>query len=360
MRVQGTPMKSTITLLLAALALGGCSSIGRELNQAMPAFMRYEPGQEEMEIFMQVRKGREWTPEDLADQERIATEARSAYAEGRYGDTVVLVEEYLERYPTSSFDEEIRFLLAESHYASDDLSDAFKACRDFSALYPVSPRSAQIMDMEYAIGKEYIEGRQNSFFGLLSNTKRGEEILNHLVETYPSGQRAADAQWLICQYYFGSEDWPKAEGAFQLLAENYPRSEWYPAAMFYTAYSAYRQTKGLEYDPATMYRARAAFGDYLSQVDNPQWAAEAKAIVAALEDLEAGHLLYVGKWYLGQGKPYSARYYLNAVIAKYPESGAAVEAEQSLPELADLRLTAPETEDESAPAPEAESGGAGT
>ena len=318
-------------LVLAAGLLGGCRGLSREIQQSLPEFMRADPGTEEMEIFAKVRKVRDYTPEDEANQLRTLQTAREEYLGGQHDEAVTRIEEYLEQYPASRHDEDARFLMALALYHGGEPLAAYLTLKDFSALYPVSDRSRQAMEIEYSVGKDYLAGKHSTFFGLFSQESRGEDILNHVVETYPSGRRAPDAQWLLARYQMNEGAWPEAHAAFQFLAEQYKTSEWFAPSLFYAAYAKYRQIKGSVYDPVTMADARRGFETYLRDVPNGAWVAEAREIATEIEEIEAQHLLGVGNWYLDQGKPYTARYYFMNVMARFPSSTAAEEARATLP-----------------------------
>ena len=58
------PVLCALAVLLAFAAVG-CKNISRRFNQALPEFLRAEPGAVEMKIFAEVRQARDWTPEEL-------------------------------------------------------------------------------------------------------------------------------------------------------------------------------------------------------------------------------------------------------------------------------------------------------
>ncbi len=341
----------TLLIISAILLVGGCRSLNRELNQALPGFLRADPGKEEMEIFAKVRQSREWSEEDLARQKEIFDAAKAALDEGRAEEAGDLFEDYLEQYPSSVYDEAARYSLGESHYLDDDYDAAHEAFRDFAAVYPVSGLGSKVVELQYKMGIEFIEGRRSTFFGIFSQRTSGERILNHVVETFPRSRRAADSQWALGRFAMDEEeDWPKAESAFRFLAEQYKTSEWYEPALFDAAYSTYRQVKGDVYDPLTMKRAEEAFQRYLREAPKGANRTEAEAVLLEVEGLRARQLLNVAEWYLKEGKEYSARFYLAKVRDVYPRSEAAETARQLMAEIGPLG-TAPRP-DEVVPPPE--------
>ncbi len=320
-------------LVLAAAALAGCRGLSREFNQSLPEFIRADPGAEEMEIFAKIRQTRDWTEEDLNRQKELFDAALGAYEEGRYDEAADLIEEFLEQYPGSVYDERARFVMGDAHFRDDEWGHAFTVSKDFAALYPVSIYGPQVMETEYAMGKDYIEGRRATFFGIFTQRGTGEKIMNHIVEAFPSGARAPDAQWALGRYYMEDDDWVKARTAFQYLADHYRTSEWYAPSLYYAAYCAYRRVKGTVYDPRVVAESKIAFETYLREAPDGPWRADAEAIASELEETQAAHLYEVGDWYVGQGKEYTARYYFLKVVTLHPRTGAAVPAQKGLDRL---------------------------
>ena len=94
-----------VPALVVCLVLPGCAGFGRKFNQALPEFMRAEPGAKEMEIISEVRRAREWSPAELEAQEALFRKAEGSLKDKEYSEAISLLEEYLETYPTSRFDE---------------------------------------------------------------------------------------------------------------------------------------------------------------------------------------------------------------------------------------------------------------
>jgi outer membrane protein assembly factor BamD (BamD/ComL family) len=337
-----------LAVLLVSAVLGACTGLSRDVNQALPEFLRSEPGEEEMVIFQKVRSARDYSPEDLAAQNAQVDAIAALKNEGNWSEAIDRIEDFLEQYPVSRHDAKVRFWLGQCHYEDDSWGRAFPAWRELSVLHPVSDYNASLIETLYYMGKEYLAGNRSSFFGIFSRRSEGERVLNHLIETFPSSARAADAQWLLARYNLEEEQWAKAAASFQFLVDQYSNSEWYEPGLYCLAYSQYRQVKGAAYDPAMMKRAKEAFDLYLSKATSGLWREEASLIRGELEELQAAHVLTIAEWYLDQGKPYSARYYLVNVTTRFPLSVAAARAREIMPSVAAV------TEGEEIPAAEAE------
>ncbi len=323
-------MKRLVLLALVPV-LTGCSGLSREINQALPEFLRSEPGEEEMKIFRDVSRARGWTEDDLVEQDRAVEDVRQFRKNRNWDDAVDRIEEYLEAFPVSRHDENMRFWLGDSRYQDDQWQQAYAAWREFSLLYPLSDYSLGLTETLYSMGQAFLSGERSGFLGIFSRKGVGVKILNHIVEAYPAMPRAPDAQWSLAQYHVKEEEWAEGEAAFHFIVDQYEPSEWYQPALYYVAYCRYRQVKGPAQDPQMMLRAQESFERYLTLVPDGEWREDAGRIAAQLEELRAEHLLGIGEWYLGQGKPYTARFYLTSVVTRFPQSESAKRARELLP-----------------------------
>ena len=245
-----------VLLVLLVASAAGCRGLSRDINQSLPEFMRAQPGEEEMEILTRVRRSRTWTEEDLKLQDSRMDQVRERLSEDRLDDAIDLLETYLEDFPNSKADEEARFLLAKAQKDDDAYAKSFDTLKDFTLLYPVSDHGEDVMNMLFEMGRSYLAGERSTLFGIFSNTGKGRDIMTHLVESYPSGVRAADAEWALGEYAYENDEWERAAASYGFLVEQYPTSEWVPMARLKKARSLHQQVKGAAYDPVTMKEAR--------------------------------------------------------------------------------------------------------
>jgi outer membrane protein assembly factor BamD (BamD/ComL family) len=337
----GHPMKfrsSHVAVLAAVFLLSGCTGLGRRVNQALPEFMRGEPGKEERERIQTLQTRLEAPPGASAARTQAFESAKRAYDNCRFDDAASLFEDFIDDYPSSEYDEEARYLWGESHYRDNDYSNAFSAYKAYAEAYPVSNRAPEIEERVYTMGCCYLSGKRKTFFGMFSNKGVGEEMFIWLVQTYPNAARADDAQWNLSRYYVCDQEWPKATAAFDFLVKQYPTSEWLPAAKYYTGYTRYRQVKGTRYDQTIVRESRKRFAAYVEEYPDGQWRAEAERLICILDNIAAEKLLNIAQWYITQGKRWSARYYLVRLETLYPSSNAACRGRAI---LAGLPITPP-------------------
>ena len=258
------------------------------------------------------------------------------------------------RGPGSRYDERAHYLLGKSWYEADEFGDAYKAFRNFTRNYLVSDYFPEVMEMEYHMGKEYLAGHRATFLGIFKHRGKGIEILEGIVERFPTGARAADSQWAVASYHLDDEEWPSAAAGFSFIVDHYKESEWYAPSLFYHGYAQYRQVKGVVYDPEIMRLTEMAFERYVREIPDGPWVDEARQIRDEMIETQAGHIYEIGRWYYSTGHPYAARYYLVKVSTIHPTSEAAAKARKLLAEI--VPEAAPALGPEAVAEPAAESG----
>ncbi len=344
--------KAPVLLLLLLPFFASCRSLSREVNSALPDFLRASPGGEEMKLFKELHEGRAWSADDLERQDRLRSDIVQVYQSGDWEECGELVRGYIDDFAISRHDQELRFLLADSLYRDDEWDLSFDAFKEYLALYPVSSWSEPSMQIIYRMGLECIEGRRSAFLGIFGRRAKGVEMLRNLVETFPGGGRAADAQWALARYSMHEGDHVAAVEEFGVLVERWPESEWNAAALYYAAWCRYRLIKGEAYDGATMEQARDSFERYLREARHQGWADEARAALGEIVELEAQHQLTVAEWYLGMEKPWAARYWLTKLTVLHGSTAAGQRAKvllDMLPGAAVVPATAPATAAKDAP-----------
>ncbi|MSR74308.1 MAG: outer membrane protein assembly factor BamD [Planctomycetes bacterium] len=325
--------KAPVLLLLILPLCTSCRSLSRDLNKALPEFMRASPGGEEMKLFKELHEGRDWSADDLERQDRLHAEVVRVYTAADWEECAEQVRDYLDDYGLSRYDQELRFLLADSLYRDDEWDNAYDSFKEYLALYPVSSWSEPSMQILYRMGLGCIEGQRSAFLGIFGRRAKGVEILRMLVETFPGGSRAADAQWALARYSMSEGEYEAAALEYRVLTERWPESEWNSAALYYTAWCGYRQMKGAAYDAATMKHARESFERYLLTARQQGWAGEARAALTDISEMEAQHLLVVAEWYLDMDKPWAARFWLMKLSVLHASTAAGQKAKALLATL---------------------------
>ncbi len=321
-------------LLMASMILAGCGSFGRKFNQALPDFLRSDPGADELERYQARIRVLNRSKEEAARAKEAFKEAKSLYDKGDYENAAVAFELFLEDYPDTVDDRLCRHLLILCYLELEEDADARRGIQAFVRLYPISELNDEIEESAWRLANEYLEGKHSWFiFNLESD---GVTMLRLIVTSFPNGHHADEAQWKLGNYLFDEDNFIEAEAAYATIVERYPRSPWAPRALLNQGLCHVALCKGAAYDQENMYAGIRIFERYLESYPEADRREEAKEHIAWFKNTLAEKQLLVANWYIDQGYPTSARFYLRKCMRLWPDSPAASASKELLATLPDI------------------------
>ena len=319
-------------LLLALSFLSGCRSLGREVNQALPEFLRSDPGAEEIERFEQRRRVANRTPEELSRAQTDFEEAKAYFATEEWEQAKTALELFLESYPDTPNDKEARLLLVKADLKADEYSDARKQWTDYVKFYPVSEFGEEVERIGFEMAMSYVRGEQDFLF--FSESFEGIKILKEIGANFPGGVFADDSYWEAGQYFFEEDnDWIEAATSYRMIVDKYPDSPWAARAHYNLALSLLNRVKGAEYDQKLIGETIKEFEAYLTKHPEGDRRDEAATHIKELTSMLAEKHVLIADWYIGQDMPRAARFYLLRAMKLYPGTPEAAEAERLLATL---------------------------
>ncbi|MCB9833384.1 MAG: outer membrane protein assembly factor BamD [Planctomycetes bacterium] len=324
----------SLFLLAAALTVTGCSSFGRKFNQALPDFLRSDPGAEELERY-QKRVRVLNRSEAEREQAKLAFDEAQAYHDaGEFKQAATALDAYLEAYPDTVDDKRARYLLIDSYMQLEEGSDARDAIKDFVAYYPISDFNDRIEEVTWTLAHEFLDGKHDFLF--FSKEGDGIAMLRLVTTSFPNGIHADEAQWQLANFYFDERNYVEAMSAYAAIVERYPRSAWASRALYNQALCHRALAKGRVYDEVNMRKGVELFRQYLDRYPEGDRRAEAQEGIDFLTGLQAWKQVEVARWYLGQDQPLAARFFLLRCTKRWAGTEAAAEAEVMLADLPDV------------------------
>lgn len=320
-----------LVLVAATLCATGCGGLGRKFNQALPEFMRRDPGAEEVDRYQQRVAVLNRSEADRAAARKAYDAALELYQREEWEDAAKAFETYLEDYPDTEVDEEARLLRARAHLKDDEAYDAALVLRAFMARYPFSPHNDEVEELTFELASAYLRGDHGNF--LFSNEGEGMQLFRDLVLNFPKGRYADTAHWRMGNWSFDEGEFVEAEASYHAIVEHHPESPWASRAQFNRGIARLRMVKGVDYDEKLMTDTIADFRDYLARYPDGDRRAEAEAYVAQLREMLGEKQVAIGDWYEDQGFPRAARFYYLRATKHYPETAAVATAKLRLDEL---------------------------
>lgn len=152
-----------------------------------------------------------------------------------------------------------------------------------------------------------------------------QDHLKRFLDLHPGHAVADSAQYLMGCAKFGARLYPEAAVEFQIVGQEYPRSDLRVDAAFQECLSYARQMRSPRLDPTPAMRARTCFDEFLLRATTAADTARTRAELRKIADFLAEKDYQIGKMYVGMKLPSSARVYLEDVLQTYPETTRAAD-----------------------------------
>jgi outer membrane protein assembly factor BamD (BamD/ComL family) len=137
----------------------------------------------------------------------------------------------------------------------------------------------------------------------------------------------------LADYYFRVRDLRMAAEAYDLFLENYPRSKDVNKARLRLIYSYLADYRGPRYDSSGLQEARLRLEDLRANEPGLAQRIGAESLLVRIYESDASKLLATAQYYLSVSDPISAEYTLRALVKRYPNSIASLEALRDIPDI---------------------------
>lgn len=316
---------------LAAWTVGLLASPG----QAQPRRARTLTFDEGRKVFVEVPPPPAGTAEGdlhalrlLLDEEqyRAAFRATSAFTK-QYGEAHAL-------YPN------ILIAQAEAQIGRRDYYKAYETLQEFLNRFGGFELVDEALRLQFVIAETYLNGTKRKVWGMriFSGEDVALRILDDIAAGHPDSAFAPLALKTKADYLFRTGDFSLAELDYARLLRNYPNSRYHQLALQRTAEAALSSFGGIAYDDSALVEAEERYHDYRLRYPGAAQAGDVDVILTGIAEQRAAKELATGQYYERTEHLGSAIFYYRSVLAQWPDTLAAREAQSRL-EL--LRATEP-------------------
>ena len=246
--------------------------------------------------------------------------AVSFYDAKKYKEAIGEFKKLIKHYPRAREAAEAQFYIGICFEEQGDIFRAFKEYQTVIDKYPFSDLSAEIVQRQYDIGAELLNGTYSqsrilsSFKGTNYNVV---EVFRTVIKNAPYGELAPIAQYKIGLYLMEEKLFDEARDEFEKVINDYPESRWVKAAQYQIAVTDSRRSSKAGYDQRVTKAATQEFNDFLKVNPDAELSEQAKGQVFELRDKEAQNNFDIARFYEKQKNYASARIYYQSVADEF-------------------------------------------
>ncbi len=284
--------------------------------------------------------------QQLAQQ--VFAEGETLFRGQKYSQSAKKFKEAAKRWPESQLEQDAFFYRAESEYFDKQYSDAIDTYSALLKKYPNTPHLDEVVQRQFDIARYWEKHHQYKPHwattpNLLDETRPLFDTLGRAIKTYddirlndPTGPLADDAIMATANSYFLRGRYNDADYQYELLRNEYPRSEHQFEAHILGLQCKLRKYQGPDYDDTSLREAKKLVKQLKVQFSgelNAEERARLSDIQAQLNQQLAERDYKMAKFYDDTEHFGSAKFYYGQLIRDYPGTPLAIQARERFVEL---------------------------
>lgn len=244
-------------------------------------------------------------------------------------------DKLIKTFPQSKWAAEAQFHIGVCYEKMNDIGKASAAFRDMIDRYPYSERLNDAVEHQFELAEAMLDGKKTKFLGMaiLPAQDTAAELYQHIVSSAPYGPYGAVAQYRLGDAHTALGSYEEADRAYQAVIDEYPNSEYAPKAKYKIAETSYKAATKQEYQSEKTDEAIQKYEGFKKAFPKSGLQYEADEAIQALREKKARQIFTTANFYDRRGKIKSARMYYDDVVQSFPETAAAKEATERLPQI---------------------------
>jgi len=264
--------------------------------------------------------GREWVKVSNVPKELVA--AQKLLDAGRPKKAYQQVKSWIKKNEDSEVMDRALFLKAEAQFDRKLYYQSFEVYEEMLDGWGASSLFEAALRQQMEIARRFLAGEKRKVWGFIPASARTEglEILDRVVERWPGSELAAQALMMQADYYYGRGRFVEAQATYQIVVENYTKSEYYEKALLRNAESTHAQYRGPLYDSGCLTDARLRYEQYRARY--PQRAADIgiQQRIVRIRWEEAEKHYEIADFYRRTHQGEASRYYADYIQANWSET----------------------------------------
>ncbi len=256
------------------------------------------------------------TPQQQLEYGRAFLESK------KYSEAISEFKKLIKHYPRAKEAPEAQYYIGKVY---EDLNKPFEAYKAYQVVidkYPFSERAAEIVELQYQIGNQLLEGRnkRGKWIEVFVGDQRVIDVFRTVIKNAPYGKYAAISQYKIGLYLKAKGLYDEARDEFEKTLNDYPNSEWAKAAQFQIAMADTSRSSNPQHEQKTTRMAIDGFKEFVKSHPESELTSQAKDQIGRLRNKEAENNFVIGQFYEKQKNFKGARVYYNTIVNKYADT----------------------------------------
>jgi outer membrane protein assembly factor BamD (BamD/ComL family) len=297
-------------------------------------------------VYDSVRQKTPWRKDEEMGRAALR-EADDLFRQGKYTEAIKSYKTAAFRWPDSIIEEDALFLLGECYFFTDDYPEASDTFLELLKKYSNTRHLDKVMHRQFAIGRYWqeLENADPEWFlipNVTDDTRPMFFTSSNALAAYesvrlndPTGPLADDSVMATANAYFVEEKFQDADYYYQILRNEYPRSEHLKEAYVLGLRSKMRTYQGPVYDGVPLADSEDLVNQMLVQFptelgEERQRLLEDKRNILeqrAERDWQMASYYHKNKYYG------AVRFYCQKIIKEYPETSFAQQAAARIEEI---------------------------
>ena len=247
-------------------------------------------------------------------------------------------------FPDSPFASEAAFLMGKSYFHLEQ----FELANDYFGIYLHQAGGVKhfedAIQYKFQIAEGYRLGKKRRLFGshkmprILPSKEEAVEIYEEVITTLPHHEIAVKSLLGKAQLLAEFEDFKLSREALQTLIRRFPKHDLAAEAYLEMGRTYLTECQVSSMDADLLDLAEVNLRKFRQAFPREKRIQEAEALLIEMQELFAKNLLDIGKFFDKTHKPVAAKIYYSKVVAKFPNSEAALVAREKLVPASSLIL----------------------
>ncbi|MEI7998238.1 MAG: outer membrane protein assembly factor BamD [Candidatus Omnitrophota bacterium] len=246
-----------------------------------------------------------------------------AFLDGKkYPEAISEFKKLIKHYPRSKEAPEAQYYIGKIQEELNKPFEAYKAYQVVIDKYPFSERAGEIVEIEYEIANQLLEGKNThgKWLEAFVGDDRVIDVFRTVIKNAPYGKYAAISQYKIGLYLKEKGLFDEARDEFEKTMNDYPNNEWAKAAQFQIAMADTKRSGNAQHEQKTTQLAIDGFKEFVKNHPESELTPQAKAQIVRLREKEAENNFLIASFYEKQRNFKAARVYYHDVINKYDDT----------------------------------------